>query len=79
VKSLDLSTLGELPRGETLSGSFFLESVILPARLRVLPACFFARCPRLSHVGTSGCVALEVIGWSAFDRCRSFASSLFHR
>jgi hypothetical protein len=69
VRSLDLSTLSELPVSETLAGSFFIESVILPARLRVLPRCFLMRCPRLSHVGTSGCMALEEIMWKAFDGC----------
>jgi hypothetical protein len=77
VRSLDLSTLGELADGETLSGSFFIESVILPARLRVLPKGFFVRCRRLSHVGTSGCVALEEIRVSVFDGCRSLREFVF--
>jgi hypothetical protein len=77
VRSLDLSTLGELPGGETLSGSFSLETVILPARLRVLPESFLSRCPRLSHVGTSGCVALEEIMLNAFDGCRSLREFVF--
>jgi hypothetical protein len=77
VRSLDLSTLGELPRGETLSGSFYLESVILPARLRVIPEGFFGWCPRLSHVGTGGCVALEEIGSSAFEGCRCLREFVF--
>jgi hypothetical protein len=77
VRSIDLSTLGELPGSETVAGSFFLESVILPARLRVIPDGFFKRCPRLSHVGTSGCVALEKIAWCAFDGCRSLREFSF--
>jgi hypothetical protein len=71
VRSIDLSALGELPVYETLSGSSFLESVILPARIRVIPRFFFAQCPRLSHVGTTDCVALEEIEWNAFLGCHN--------
>jgi hypothetical protein len=77
VRSFDLSALDELPKGEALSGSFFLESVILPARLRALPSHFFMRCPRLSHVGTADCVALEVIELDAFQDCRSLRGFAF--
>jgi hypothetical protein len=76
VRSIDLLALEELPRRETLAGALFLESVILPARLRVLPEHFFRRCPRLTHVGTAGCAVLEVIESEAFQGClclRDFA------
>jgi hypothetical protein len=62
VRSVDLSALGELPVSDTLSGSSFLESVILPARLPAVPSHFFERCPRLSRVGTTGCVSLVRVG-----------------
>jgi hypothetical protein len=77
LRSIDLSALGELPRGEDLSGSYFLESVILPARLRILPSRFFWRCPRLSHVETTACVALEEIGYEVFRGCRNLCKFVF--
>jgi hypothetical protein len=77
VRSIDLSAIGPLPMCENLSGSYFLESVILPRRLRVLPARFFEHCPRLSHVGTTACVALDEIGYDAFKGCRSLREFVF--
>jgi hypothetical protein len=77
VRSINLSALGELPARETLSGLNFLELVILPARIRVVPRFFFAQCPRLSHVGTTDCVALEEIGWNAFLGCRNLREFVF--
>jgi hypothetical protein len=77
VRSIDLSTLGELPVNGTLSGSNFLESVILPAQLRILPSRVFERCPRLSHVGTTDCVSLVRIGWHSFQDCRNLRQFVF--
>jgi hypothetical protein len=77
VRSFDLSAVGELPRGHGCWNSFFLESVTLPVRLRALPSLFFARCPRLSHVGTAGCMVLEEIGWDAFGGCRRLREFVF--
>jgi hypothetical protein len=77
VRSIDLSVLGELPDGEGLSGSLFLESVVLPARLRIIPERFLEGCPRLSQVVTSGCVALEEIKWGSFRDCRDLHEFVF--
>jgi SAM-dependent methyltransferase len=77
VRSIDLSAVDELPRWETLSGSFLLESVILPARSRVLPSRFVESCPRLSNVETAGCGALEAIQWYVFEGCRSLREFVF--
>jgi hypothetical protein len=71
VRSIDLSALGEWPKGATLSDSFFLESVILSERLRVIPVGSFGRCPRLAHVGITHCLALEEIESAAFRGGRS--------
>jgi hypothetical protein len=77
VRSIDLSALGELPNGERLAGSSNLESVTLPARLRILASGLFVGCPRLSHVGTKGCVALEQIWWFAFEGCGNLREFVF--
>jgi hypothetical protein len=71
--SLDLSALRltEFPPGATLRGSPFLESVVLPPGLRVLPTQFLFECWRLSRVETAGCVALETIERRAFAGCTS--------
>jgi hypothetical protein len=73
LRSIDMSTLplAEFPDGATLSNCSRLESAILPTGLKVLPVCFFRSCWRLSHVDTSGCTVLEVIGGSACEGCRS--------
>jgi hypothetical protein len=77
VRSMDLSAVDELPKWGSLSGSFFIESVILPTRLRALPGDFARGCARLSHVGTAGCRALEKIGCDAFRCCRSLREFVF--
>jgi hypothetical protein len=77
VQSIDLSMVDDLSYYGTLSGAFFLESVILSAGLRVLPQQFFERCPRLSHVEATGRVKLEEIEWHAFNACRSLREFVF--
>jgi hypothetical protein len=77
VRSIDLSALGELHASETLSNLSFLESVILPARIRVVSVSYFQYCWRLSHVGTTDCVVLEEIGWNAFLACRNLREFVF--
>ena len=79
VRSLDLSALpiAEFPRDSQLIRCGLLESVVLPRSLRVLARNFFAKCVRLSHVGTAGCTSLEIIGWSAFADCLSLAEFWF--
>jgi hypothetical protein len=77
VRSIDLSALCELPAHETLSSLSFLESVILPAGIRVVPDDFFKRCPRLWGVGTADCVALDEIRWDAFLGCRNLREFAF--
>jgi hypothetical protein len=77
VRSIDLSAFGELPAHETLSRLSFLESVILPVRIRVVPRGFLRGCSLLSHVGTTDCVALEMIEWAAFLGCRNLREFVF--
>jgi hypothetical protein len=71
--------LAEFPEEATLSGSPLLERAILPAGLRVLPGFFFRWCWRLLHIDTSGCIALEQIGWCACEGCRSLKKFDFPR
>jgi hypothetical protein len=81
LRSIDMSALelAEFPQEMTLSGCSFLESAILPTSLRVLPMNYFRSCWRLSHVGTSGCTALEGIEFGACDGCRSLGRFDFPR
>jgi hypothetical protein len=77
LRSIDLSALGVPPWGETLSRAHILESVTLPARIRVVPDDFFKQCPRLCHVGTTHCAALEEVGLQAFLGCRNLREFVF--
>jgi hypothetical protein len=70
--------LTEFPESAALSHCYSLERATLPTGLQVLPDCFFSLCWRLSHVGTSGCTALEQIG-CAFLCCRSLVKFDFPR
>jgi hypothetical protein len=81
LRSIDMSALklAEFPRDATLSKCSWLESAILPPRLRVLPTRFFERCWRLSHIDTSGCTVLDTIGMSACEACRDLSTFDFPR
>jgi hypothetical protein len=71
LRSIDMSALQltAFPPLSTLQDSVFLEAVVLPAGLRVIPTWFFANCLRLTRVDTAGCTALEVIGDRSFANC----------
>jgi hypothetical protein len=78
LRTIDLSglTLELLPRGATFEGAVWLEGVVLPTGLRVLPRNFFRGCWRLSSVDTSR-TALEKIEGGACDECRPLIAFVF--
>jgi hypothetical protein len=80
LRVVDLSGLavGRLPDGATLEGFVWLEKVVLPTGLRVLPDGFFRGCCRLLSIDTSY-TALEEIGIWACHGCLSLTSFPFPR
>jgi hypothetical protein len=78
LRVIDLSqvTLELLPRGATFQGLAWLEGVVLPTGLRVLPGNLFRGCWRLWSIDVSR-TALEKIESGACDECRSLAAFVF--
>jgi hypothetical protein len=78
LRFIDLSglTLELLPRGATFMGLVWLEGVVLPTGLRVLPGNLFRGCWRLRSIDTSR-TALEKIEAGACGECRSLVAFVF--
>jgi hypothetical protein len=78
LRVIDLSglTLELLPRGATFKELVWLEGVVLPTGLRVLPRNLFRGCWRIRSIDTSR-TALEKIEDGAFDECRSLTAFVF--
>jgi hypothetical protein len=78
LRIIDLSglTLKLVRRGATFKGLVWLEGVVLPTGLRVLPRNIFRGCWRLWSIDTSR-TALEEIEDGACDKCRSLAAFVF--
>jgi hypothetical protein len=70
--------IGLLPDDATLEGLIWLEKVVLPTAVRVLPKQFLRECWRLASIDTSRS-ALEEVGEGACDGCRSLAAFAFPR
>jgi hypothetical protein len=78
VRMIDLSglTLELLPQSATFNALAWLEGVVLPTGLRVLPVNLFRGCWRLWSIDTSR-TALEQIKGGACGECRSLAAFVF--
>jgi hypothetical protein len=78
VRVIDLSgvALELLPDDAALKGLVWLEGVVLPTGLRVLPQQVFSECWRLASIDTRW-TALEKIEYGACDECRSLAAFVF--
>jgi hypothetical protein len=78
VRVIDLSglTLELLPRRATFQGLVWLEGVVLPTGLRVVPVNLFRGCWRLWSIDTSR-TALERIEGGACGECRCLAAFVF--
>jgi hypothetical protein len=78
LRVIDLSglTLELLPSGATFRELAWLEGVVLPKGLRVLPRSLFRGCWRLWSIDTSH-TALEKIEGGACVECRSLAAFVF--
>jgi hypothetical protein len=78
LRVIDLSgmTVDLMPTGASFEGFHWLERVVLPARLRVLPSHLFCGCVRLKSIVTSS-TALEEIGSNACRGCTSLTEFPF--